>query len=1166
MAAFAFSNGDIRKSYETIYSSFKKYYTEQHGQWDTLDLAFVFCVKPDIPNLDQFCSSVETDVYFCRKFVIPLAQPLGLSLARLPFLPLTPLDGQSLRPPSAQTFLHQCGVPTVLARHLVVQRERGPERIVEDCINGDFGEPAGLVQVKNALVVQPEHATEPIRLESVTIKNFRAYRKPQTFALGADVTVLYGANGFGKTSFFDAFDFATTGEIGRIKSRGDEHFRKTAPHLDSSPEESTVSLSFWDKGAIRKLSRTVGDRKNALLDGVRRERKAILGEITSGTFPATDRVENFVSLFRATHLFNQEQPELTKDFQEDCRLPSEIVARMLAFEDYASAANKATKVRAVLDGIIAEANSQIAQFSDQIADERSELDRLSKTVKATATGETLETELQVLVKRLGEVGVFVGSEKADAAAIRGWRASLEARLAESQSRGNRLSALAKEIPGIAQARAEVLKLEKQVSEKELAHGTAEKNRIAAEAVVQRINQQIAETSRDIAEAQRRVDLIEWIRVTKPIYRQLIDKQRAVSETPSRAKDALEEERTKEERIAAELRRHEELAARLTEELKSNRLQLAAAESVNDSIVTWRANRARVKVLTESEEAATKALDVLRAEARELSSQTTTIAAEDVRLSRGVAETEKNQSELKRLVSQLVGYVQGGTCPLCGEDHGSRDQLVRRIQNHVSIDIASGARADLTSVRDRARNLAEQTAQNVEKQRAAETQVTELRAERGKLDADIVQFVTSAEKVGVALDASGQAPTKQLQTLRGGIQQEIEKVEQQVKEANAVVDATRTTLRDVRAGIATKMAEVAEQTAGLKRLQEQIAELRDDPRAIQMSLDSDDKQLAEQKRLADTQLSEFRSKATSAQNEIVQKKAELTAVQQDSAALKTQLSGLRTQLANSQKLISQVTARLSEERLPPDASEEVLLKATSEESRMQAQFLSLRDSASSLELAMDTATTSAALTQMRQNVRNKEKVVLAATQTRDQHLPWVKYFIDLERLVSSQQSDAIASFTREYGPRTSVIQRRLRSVYGFDEVEIRSRDSEISVRVKRHGEELRPTDYFSQSQQQTLFLGLFLTACISQTWSAFSPVFLDDPVTHFDDLNTYAFLDLIVGLLEPTRWSRQFVISTCDEKLLQLARQKFRHLGDRAKFYRFASISEDGPSVEEVRSS
>ena len=242
---------------------------------------------------------------------------------------------------------------------------------------------------------------------------------------------------------------------------------------------------------------------------------------------------------------------------------------------------------------------------------------------------------------------------------------------------------------------------------------------------------------------------------------------------------------------------------------------------------------------------------------------------------------------------------------------------------------------------------------------------------------------------------------------------------------------------------------------------------------------------------------------------------------------------------------------------------MLLSLIAEESRAQAQFLALRDSVSNLELAIDAATTSAALTQLLQNVRNKEKAVTTAARRRDQHQPWLKYFEELSRLVSSQQNDATANFTREYGPRTSVIQRRLRSVYGFDDIEIQSHESTISVRVKRHGEVLRPTDYFSQSQQQTLFLGLFLTACISQTWSAFSPVFLDDPVTHFDDLNTYAFLDLIVGLLESDRGKLQFVISTCDEKLLQLAQQKFRHMGDSAKFYRFSAIGAEGPDVREI---
>jgi hypothetical protein len=163
----------------------------------------------------------------------------------------------------------------------------------------------------------------------------------------------------------------------------------------------------------------------------------------------------------------------------------------------------------------------------------------------------------------------------------------------------------------------------------------------------------------------------------------------------------------------------------------------------------------------------------------------------------------------------------------------------------------------------------------------------------------------------------------------------------------------------------------------------------------------------------------------------------------------------------------------------------------------------------------------------------------------------------------EQAAAIANFTRQYGPRTSVIQRRLRSVYGFDDIEIDSHAAEITVAVKRHGVELRPVDYFSQSQQQTLLLGLFLTACSGQNWSSFAPVFLDDPVTHLDDLNTYALLDLIVGLLKSDFGNRQFIISTCDEKFFQLARQKFRYLNDGARFYRFRAVGEDGPVVEET---
>ena len=112
-----------------------------------------------------------------------------------------------------------------------------------------------------------------------------------------------------------------------------------------------------------------------------------------------------------------------------------------------------------------------------------------------------------------------------------------------------------------------------------------------------------------------------------------------------------------------------------------------------------------------------------------------------------------------------------------------------------------------------------------------------------------------------------------------------------------------------------------------------------------------------------------------------------------------------------------------------------------------------------------------------------------------------------------------------------------------------------------GKLLLPTDYFSQSQQQTLLLGLFLTTCVSQNWSGLAPVFLDDPIAHFDDLNIFAFLDLIDGLLnDHGAGKRQFVISTCDQKFLELAREKFAYRGENVKCYSFRGIGDDGPIV------
>jgi RecF/RecN/SMC N terminal domain. len=1162
VAAFAFANGDVRQSYDALYGGFKRFYSDQRGEWDALDVAFVFCVAPEFSQLDGFCSAVETDVYFCRKFVVPLSIPVAGSLARLPFLPLLPLEGQSIRPPSAQTFLQQCGMPAVLAKYIVVQHERSAEGIVEDCSSGRFGDVHPLVASTAAPTIQSERQVEPVRIESITIQNFRAYRKPQTFALGSDVTVLYGPNGFGKTSFFDAIDFAITGGIGRIETRRQSDFSRTARHLDAGKEESAVTLTFRGKGAARTIVRTVNDRKQAVLDGRQTDRKGVLGALTGGNIPAADRVENFVSLFRASHLFSQEQQELTKDFADDCRLSAEIVSRMLAFEDYANAVNKLAGIRDVLQSAIADGNEALRELTEQIAADNKELERLGQAARTHTNLEAIASEIDALRASLVTVGVAIASDKPETATVRGWRASLESKHAQSRAMSDRLGLLAKELSGLPRIRSELVSVQKRIAEQEQILQSAEEKRSATELGIQSGEQRLAElTGKRLAE-QSRADVLAWQRQTQPVYARLVAHKRELEVISRRETSALTELRTREAQATQRLKAKETETAQLTEATKRRRTERAAIQALLESMPAWEANRTRQTATLRSEQKLLATLEMARAAERELQPLYAAANAEQARLIRQIADSDKNQSELRALISQLEGHVQTGICPLCGDDHGSKDALLGSIQQHVARDAASGARGDLAGVRERVEQMAERLSANKQKIQSSEQERTALASERARLETEIAKFTHAAAKLAIALESAGLTPAEQAQAIATRLDQELNESEKLSIEAQAAVTAARGALTEVINEAAAKKAEVDLTASGIKRAQEELDGIRSDSRFAQLALETDLARVAELEEINLKLLEEITAATTKAEAEINLKKQELRGARQQVTSLKEQLATLRTQAGQLQKSIAQVASKLEEAGLPFESTEQTLLALIADQTRLQAHLLTLRDLASSLELAMDAATTAAALTTLREAVRNREKERGERAAQRDRYQPWLKYFDDASRLVASQQNDAIANFTRLYGPRTSVIQRRLRSVYGFDDIEMKSRDSTISVRVKRAGEELRPIDYFSQSQQQTLLLGLFLTACSSQTWSAFSPVFLDDPVTHFDDLNTYALLDLLVGLIDSKGENRQFVISTCDEKFLQLARQKFRHLDGRAKFYRFASIGAEGPTVAE----
>ncbi len=80
-----------------------------------------------------------------------------------------------------------------------------------------------------------------------------------------------------------------------------------------------------------------------------------------------------------------------------------------------------------------------------------------------------------------------------------------------------------------------------------------------------------------------------------------------------------------------------------------------------------------------------------------------------------------------------------------------------------------------------------------------------------------------------------------------------------------------------------------------------------------------------------------------------------------------------------------------------------------------------------QIAVDTAATSAAFENIRKRIHANEVVLDDATGRAQKVQPWVEYFAEVEKLLRTQQAFATDHFIAEYGPRTAVIQQRLRPV-------------------------------------------------------------------------------------------------------------------------------------------
>ena len=548
VAGFGFASSDIEVGYGRLYGVFKDEYSTHRHDWEELELAFVMCVPANAPGLDRFGPAVETDVYFCRKYVVPFnGEPVRNALARLPFVPLFSREQETIRPPSAQTFLQQCGVPSALAKSVVVKGERSPARIVDDCMEGSFGRPKAPTRAGGLETTLVPAKAAPMRVESLEIENFRAYRRKREIQFGEDLTVLYGPNGFGKTSVFDAVDFAFTGDIGRLRIKPEDRFRRVANHLDGPGAEGIVALSFAMASERHRVVRRVNDRKLARLDGLLLNRKSALEQLTGWRGSTADRVENMVSLFRATHLFSQEHQELANNFRRDCELSSGVVSRLLAFEDYHAGRNKASDVCSVVRREIEALDTERQSLREELAAEEGEIESLGRAVEGVGASSDWEQAVSSLYKRVEREGLDVPSGMPELETLRGWRATFETRGADVRERMEELHGCLAIVERLPRRRADLAARQARVDGAKAAVEGASKRRHAAEETHGASAERMSSIERELTDLEGSLGRILWLEESIPLHRGLAREEADVRSRLIEAQGCIEEAERRERR-------------------------------------------------------------------------------------------------------------------------------------------------------------------------------------------------------------------------------------------------------------------------------------------------------------------------------------------------------------------------------------------------------------------------------------------------------------------------------------------------------------------------------------------------------------------------------------------------------------------------------------------
>lgn len=1171
LVGFAKLDGQPERDFYKAFQNFKNLYSTHSTKWADFDLTLILCRTDTAKETDDFFIEKEIDPYFCRKLVIDLNKDLEVELKQLPFVPLRPESIVGIkRPISAQTFLMKHEVTSALARYLVVPHIRGVEGIVEECVEGVLGESTWL-EAEAKKFIPPQYKISPkVRLKELEISNFRCYRGNHKFDLDADLVILFGPNGLGKTSFFDAIDFACTGGVARFDERfkrKTDRLLKALKCLGSAIDDSFVKATTLIDGKQVPLERRMSARTKAYVKSMPMNRtKTLMGLTGFSERPPDFRIENLVRLFRATHIFGQDFQSLTSELSVHSRLPENTVSRMLALQDYVEAINKARKVSGELKRQIREKELRITFLADSLQSKKVEMEQLIQSTKVVEKPEiVLAVGKEMVEKIMLETKIPIEiPKKLDQEIVHQWRALIRGELGSIKQSLTRIAELEAELPGFVIHKTKLEEKLLQLIQKKKLLGKFDKYYAEKKRKLQKASRELKETFLEERNLSGKNENLNWLLQSKVRYEQLKTQVAEEDKDYQNIQVKLLELLPKVEKLKSESTIAEETIGKITAEINFLENTSKGLSDFEKCVDDWMKKAGREEELKIYLQRMERGLVSMKNELRINEGGLNVAITTQNELREHVGSLQQSQSELQTLLDNIERHILSDICPVCGTRHKSREELIERLkyQRGIQPNRIQEALESFENVRVKTDKLKKQASDLEIKIKQSEYKFEETQ----KMLVDIERKTKTYKERAISLDIPVD-PEDLMVTIDSRRERILE--QKNLKERELYKKQFKARKQREEFAIFVKLQEDFEQnlrTAESRRtqLQSVINKISRDALARQVSLALEKDIIQRELGATNSILEEFPKQIETQQTEYQNLQKEVGSIFEKKSILESQVQELDKQILDSKKYIEDIERLIKElnSNLELDINQLLILKKGFTE-RLSSLDLLLNE-ITNLEIMLDTMQLSTTLAKVQQDTENIKKQYKDTKKKRDRLSAWLTYFDVIRKELELLQNQALKEYTEKYGPLSSAIQIRLRSVYGFGDIRLNPKKGGIAVRVEREGEEnISPGDYFSESQIQILKLSLFLSAALTQTWSSFTPILLDDPVQHFDDLNAYSFIDLIRTLVTEPGAEHQFIISTCEPRLFRLMRQKFRKMNSRVMFYVFESIGDNGPKIKKL---